>query len=69
MIIKVDVDHYTLPETGDACKVCDVRDKEGKRMDSIVVDQSVELGHLFVLGDRYSKQFGLQVKNSPVQMG
>lgn len=49
--------------------MCDVRNKEGKRISSIVVDQSVELGHLFVLGDHYSKQLGLQYKNDPVQMG
>lgn len=69
MIIKIDVDHYTLPMTGDSCKVCDTRDKEGKRINSVVVDQSVELGHLFILGDRYSKSLGLQYKNQPVQMG
>lgn len=55
--------------TGDSCKKCDTRDKDGKRLNSIVVDQSVELGHLFVLGDHYSKQLGLMYKKDPVQMG
>ena len=55
--------------TGDSCKMCDNRDKEGKRIASIQVNQSVELGHLFVLGDHYSKKFGLQCKNEPIQMG
>ena len=55
--------------TGDSCKMCDNRDKEGKRIPSIQVNQSVELGHLFVLGDHYSKKFGLQCKNELIQMG
>ena len=33
------------------------------------MDTSLELGHLFVLGDRYSAPLGLRAKNAPVQMG
>ena len=59
----------TLPARGDACVACEKKDKQGNLVGSINVEQSVELGHLFVLGDHYSKQLGLQVKNVPVQMG
>lgn len=61
----MEVEPFTCVATGDGCAQCSKQKSGG----TLRIDQSLELGHLFVLGDRYSRPLGLQVKNAPVQMG
>ena len=55
----------TCVAEGDACSQCSDRSHRGQ----LRLDTSLELGHLFVLGDRYSAPLGLRARNAPVQMG
>lgn len=61
----MEVEPCTCVAEGDACAQCSDRSHRGQ----LRLDTSLELGHLFVLGDRYSAPLGLRARNAPVQMG
>lgn len=57
------------PDKGLHCLHCGARDADGNPLSTIHVSPSLELGHMFLLGDRYSTPLKLTTPAGPVMMG
>ena len=63
---QITVGDFSLPAEGDECSHCHAN-KQNRG--SIQLLPSVELGHMFCLGDRYSESLGLHCPEGNVMMG
>lgn len=67
-LFKIQMDSFCLPQSGDFCSHCNTYNSDHTQ-GTIQIQQSLELGHSFVLGDRYTHLFNLHNRGSPLQMG
>ena len=57
------------PENGTHCLQCGARDNSGNSLSTLEISPSLELGHMFLLGNRYSQPLNLTTSSGPVMMG